>query len=206
MEDLRDCQKGSDKNSYFRVGNEMILVEDIINPQERKRGILDCQVGKGFRMRLSESIRSSEVSSDQEGVLIDEDSCGFFGHVNEDDEKLNTSTIKEEDQRCIMIIAGIKLFLPTIQAEASTCVASAAIEGKPTESVKKEEEKEKKLMFSPAEGEENSAELLKIFSLEVEQELTAALEFAAEGEAYSMDFSEMYEELESLERRVILQR
>jgi hypothetical protein len=63
-------------------------------------------VGKGIRMRLSESLRSSEVSSDQQGVLIDEDSCGFADHVNEDDEKLNTSTIKEEDQRCILIIGG----------------------------------------------------------------------------------------------------
>jgi hypothetical protein len=28
------------------------------------------------------------VSSGQQGVLIDEDSCGFADHVNEDDEKL----------------------------------------------------------------------------------------------------------------------
>jgi hypothetical protein len=45
-------------------------------------------------------------------VLIGEDSCGFSYHVNEDDEKLNTSITKEEDQRSILIIGGIKIFLP----------------------------------------------------------------------------------------------
>jgi hypothetical protein len=42
--------------------------------------------------------------------------------VNEDDEMVNTSTIKEEDQRCIMIIGGIKLFMPSSQAEARISV------------------------------------------------------------------------------------
>jgi hypothetical protein len=156
-------------------------------------------------MRLSESLRSSEVSSDQQGVLIDEDSCGFVDHVNEYDEKLNTSTIKEEDQRCILIIGGIKTFLPSSQAEASINVVGAATKGQPTETFKEEEEKEKTLMFSPAEGEEHSTELLKIFSQEAEQEMTAALEPATEEEADNMDFVELYEELEALERRVIVQ-
>jgi hypothetical protein len=44
-------------------------------------------------------------------------------HMNEDDEKLNTSTLKEEDQRCILIIGGISIFLPRIPIEASACVA-----------------------------------------------------------------------------------
>jgi hypothetical protein len=72
-------------------------------------------VGREKEMRLSESLRSSEVSSCQQGVLIDEDSCGFADHVNEDDEKLNTSITKEEDQRSILIIGGIKIFLPNSQ-------------------------------------------------------------------------------------------
>jgi hypothetical protein len=59
-------------------------------------------------------------------------------------------------------------------------------------------------MFSPAEGEEHSIELLEIFSQEVEQEITATLEFAAEEEADNMDFVDLYEELEALERRVIV--
>jgi hypothetical protein len=48
------------------------------------------------------------VSSYQEGVLIYEYSCGFADHVNVYDEKSNTSTIKEEDQRCILMIGGSK--------------------------------------------------------------------------------------------------
>jgi hypothetical protein len=90
-----------------------------------RREIPYWQVGKGFRMRQSESIRNSEVSSYQEGVFLDEYSCGFSNHVNEYYEKINTSTIKEEDHRCILIIGGIKKFLPSSQAEASISVASA---------------------------------------------------------------------------------
>ena len=111
-------------------------------------------------MRLSESIRDSGVSSGQQGVLRSEDSCGFSDHVNEDDDKLNTSTIKEENQRCILIIGGIEVFLPHSPDEASTCVADATIEeGYPTMTVIEEEEEnmEQTLMFSPAEGEEHSA-------------------------------------------------
>jgi hypothetical protein len=45
--------------------------------------------------------------------------------VNEDDEKLNTFTIQEEDQRSILIIGGIKIFLPNSQVEASAHDESA---------------------------------------------------------------------------------
>jgi hypothetical protein len=54
-------------------------------------------VGREKEMRLSESLESSEVSSYQQGILIGEYSCGFANHVNEDDEKLNTFIIEEED-------------------------------------------------------------------------------------------------------------
>jgi hypothetical protein len=47
--------------------------------------------------------------------------------------------------------------------------------------------------------------LLKIFSQEAETEMTAALEPAAEEEADNMDFVDLYEELEALERRVMVQ-
>jgi hypothetical protein len=202
-EDLIDCQEDNSGNSYCQVGNEMGS-GDLIDCQESRREIPNFQVGKGREMRLSESLRSSGESSYQQGVLIDEDSCGFVNHVNEDDEKLNTSITKEEDQRSVLIIGGIKSFLPSNQAEASISVAGATIEGQPIETVK-EEEMEQTLMFSPAEGKEHSTELLKIFSQEAEQEMTAALKLAAEGETDNMDFVELYEELESLERRVIVQ-
>jgi hypothetical protein len=46
--------------------------------------------------------------------------------MNEDDEKLNTSTV--EDRRSILIIGGIKIFFSSIQGEASICVAGVAAE------------------------------------------------------------------------------
>jgi hypothetical protein len=55
------------------------------------------------------------------------------------------------------------------------------------------------------EGEENSKELLNIFSQEAEQEMTVSLKLAAEDETYSMDFADLYEELKALERRVMVQ-
>jgi hypothetical protein len=64
---------------------------------------------------------------------------------------------------------------------------------------------EQTLMSTPAEGEENSEEWLKIFSQEAEQEMTVALKPAAEEETDNMDFVDLYEELESLERRVMVQ-
>jgi hypothetical protein len=105
---------------------------DLIDYQVGRREVPNFQVGRGKEMRLSESLRSSEVGSGQQGVLIGEDSCGFVDHVNEDDEKLNTLTIKEEDQRSILIIGGIKTFLPNNQVEASAHDESAAKKGKTT--------------------------------------------------------------------------
>jgi hypothetical protein len=46
-------------------------------------------------------------------------------HVNEDDEKLNTSIMKEEDQRSVLIIRGIQIFLLDSPVEARACVADA---------------------------------------------------------------------------------
>jgi hypothetical protein len=90
------------------VGNEMRSPVDIIDCQEGRGEILYFPVGKGSRMGLSKNLKSSEENSHQQGMLIGgreaeerphlyEDSCGFVEHVNEDDEKLNTPTIKEED-------------------------------------------------------------------------------------------------------------
>jgi hypothetical protein len=181
-------------------------MEDLIDCQVGRREIPYCQVGKGFRTRLFESIRNSEVISYQQGEFVDEYSCGFANHVDEYYEKINTSTIKEEDQRCILIIGGIKTFLPSSQAEASISVAGVEIEGKSIESIKEEEEKENTLMFSPTEGKEHSTKFLKIFIQETEQEMTATLKPTIEGEVDNMDFTELYEELEALKRRLIVQR
>jgi hypothetical protein len=61
-----------------------------------RREVQKSQVGRGKEVILSESLTDSVESSCQQGVLIDEDLCGFVYHVNEDDENLNTLTIQEE--------------------------------------------------------------------------------------------------------------
>jgi hypothetical protein len=104
---------------------------DLIDCQVGRREVPNCQVGRGKEMRLSESLTDSVESSYQQGVLMDEDSCGFADHVNEYDEKLNTLTIQEEDQRSILIIGGIQIFLPDSPVEARACVADATREGQP---------------------------------------------------------------------------
>jgi hypothetical protein len=62
-------------------------------------------VGKGDEERLSESLTSSKKSSYQQGVLM------------------------EEDQRGILIIGGISIFLPIIPTEANTQLSGATEEG-----------------------------------------------------------------------------
>jgi len=92
-------------------------------------------------MRLSESFESLEVSSCQRVVMIGEYSCGFVDHLNEYDNKLKTFTIQEENQKSVLVIRGIKVFLPNNQEETSARDESATVgEGKPTMTVIEEEE------------------------------------------------------------------
>jgi hypothetical protein len=63
-------------------------------------------------VRLSESLMNSKESSDQQGVLTE-----------------------EEDHRHILIIGGINIFLPSIPVEASAHVEGAAEERQPTKTV-----------------------------------------------------------------------
>jgi hypothetical protein len=128
LEDLRDCQEGRTKISNCQVGNEMRSLWDLIDCQEDSREIsccqegnemgskdlIDCQegsrkfpifqVGRGTEVRLSESLMNSEVSSDQREELTG------------------------EDQKGILIIGGIEIFLPLSPVEARVCVAEAATE------------------------------------------------------------------------------
>jgi hypothetical protein len=64
---------------------------------------------------------------------------------------------------------------------------------------------EQTLMSTPTEGEDNSTELIKIFSQEVKQEMTVALELTKEEESNNMDFDDLYAELEALEKTVMVQ-
>jgi hypothetical protein len=64
---------------------------------------------------------------------------------------------------------------------------------------------DKTMMSTPREGEENSTEWLKSFSQEAKQEMTTIMKPIAEEEVDNMDFVDLYEELEALKRRVIVQ-
>jgi hypothetical protein len=123
------------------VGNERISSEDLIDCQEGRGEIPIFQVGKGEEMRLSESLKNSVGSSYQQGVLT------------------------EEDQRSVLIIGGIRIFLPTSQAEASICVAEAT-KGQPVVTVM--EEKEQISESAPAEKEEHTVKMLTQWEKELE--------------------------------------
>ena len=64
VDDLIDCQEGSDGSLDFQMGNEEGSL-DLIDLQVGRGGILDLQVGKAEDM-------NSVESSYQKGVLIDE--------------------------------------------------------------------------------------------------------------------------------------
>ena len=101
---------------------------DLINFQVGRGDIPNFQVGKGEEMSSTE-ISWKRVLTDEEEAeeipLSYGDSCGIVDHVNEDDEKLKTSTVKEKDKGSILVIGGIEVFLPHNPIEARECVADA---------------------------------------------------------------------------------
>jgi hypothetical protein len=97
------------------VGNEEGSL-DLIDFHGGRREIPYRQVGEGEEMNSIES-------SYQKRVLIDEHSCGFLDQVNEDDEKLNNPIAVKEDQRCVLIVGGIQIFLPNSATKTNTRVA-----------------------------------------------------------------------------------
>jgi hypothetical protein len=93
---------------------EMELV-DSMDFQEGSGDIPYCQVGRDDQMRLSEGLINSEMNLDQQMQLT------------------------EEDLRNLLMIGGIKIFLPLAQEEVEICVACAAVaEEQSTETVKEE--------------------------------------------------------------------
>jgi hypothetical protein len=108
-------REGSDGSSSFQVGKEEGSLH-LIEFHGGRREIPYRQVGEGEEM-------NSVESSYQKGVLIDEHSCGFADQVNEDDEKLNNPIAVEEDQRFVLIVGGIQIFLPNSPTETNTRVS-----------------------------------------------------------------------------------
>jgi hypothetical protein len=149
----------------FQVGNEKGSV-DLINCQVGRGDIPDFQVGKGEEMSSAESSHQRMLTDEEEAEgrpHSDGDSRGAASRVNEDDEKLQTSTIEEKDQGSILIIGGVEIFLPSGQGEASTDVADAT--GRQQAETVMEEE-EQILMSVPTEGE-RPVELLTQWELEL---------------------------------------
>jgi hypothetical protein len=88
-------QEGGVESSNFQEGTEMGSIDLIDYQVGRGRGETSyCQEGKGEQMRPCESLMNSEVSSHQQGERT------------------------EKDQRCLLIIGGIEVFLPHSQVEA----------------------------------------------------------------------------------------
>jgi hypothetical protein len=73
---------------------------DLGDYQEGRTKISSIQVGNKEDMRLCECLMNSEVSSDQLGTLRE-----------------------EEDQKFILMIGGIGIFLPSSPVEANACIA-----------------------------------------------------------------------------------
>jgi hypothetical protein len=96
--DIVDCQEGIGGSSYFHEGNEKRLVRDLTDCQEGRTRVSSFQVGTN-EVILSKILRNSKVSSDEIGTLKE-----------------------EEDQRYILIIGGISIFLPRSPVEEITCV------------------------------------------------------------------------------------
>jgi len=112
---------------------EEISARDLVDFKGGKDEISSCQVGKE-EMRLSKSLKSSEKSSDKQGVLIE-----------------------EENQRCIPIMGGIRILLPSSPVKASEHVESAEEGRQPTKTIMKE--KEHTLTYSQVvKGEEDNSD------------------------------------------------
>jgi hypothetical protein len=76
--------------------------------------------------------------------------------------------LMEEDQKCILIIGGIEVFLPHSPVEARACVADATTEERQPTVTIIEEEKEQILMSSPTEEEEHAVKMLTPWEKELE--------------------------------------
>jgi hypothetical protein len=141
-------------------------------------------VGRGIEVRLCKSLMNLELSSDQPEELTE-----------------------EKDQKDILIIGGIQIFLPLSPVEARVCVVDVVTrERQPVVTVGEMEQISEATQAE--EGNDHFEEWLKFFGQEDETKTTTALELATEEEEEtdSMSFDNLCEQIKSLERRVIVQR
>jgi hypothetical protein len=206
--DLTDYQKDSQEILHCQLGNERRLLRDLEDCQEGSGSILNCQVGRDEQMRLSEGLINSEMKLDQQVQLK-----------------------AVEDQRNLLMIGGIEVFLPFSQEEAEQSTVTVREEEleQTLEAAQEREENEHseerlndfsqgaereevaalKLTAEEAGAEEEDKhyeEWLDIFSQEDEE--TATWEFAAEEEEEDTDnicFADLCQQIEALEERVKVQ-
>jgi hypothetical protein len=92
----------------------------ISNFQEGRDENYDFQVGKEEEMRLCESLRNLERSSYQQGVLTQmEETRLSKSLMNSGESSYHQGVLTEEDHKCILMIGGIGIFLPSSPTEAN---------------------------------------------------------------------------------------
>jgi hypothetical protein len=89
--------------------------------------------------------------------------------VNEDDDKLQTFTIREVDLKILIMIGGIDIFLPLAQEEAEICVADAATTGGQLDETIAEGLEQIPKAAQAEKENEHFEECLNAFSQEVEE-------------------------------------
>jgi hypothetical protein len=202
LRDLTDCQEDSQGISHCQLGNDMRSLRDLEDCQEGSRSIPYCQVGRDEQMRLSEGLMNSEVSWNQPEELTeqvssevdldqqvqlteDEDSCGFPSHVNEDDDKLKTFTIREADLRSLIMIGGIEIFLPLAQEEAEIWVADATTTEEQLVETVREEELEQISEAAQARGEMSILRSVSSCSTEADSRRSRRMSILRNGSIFS---------------------
>jgi hypothetical protein len=114
---------------------------------------------------------------------------------------------EKEYRRNILMIGGIEIFLPHSPEEAKICVADEAAttrERQPAMTIREEELEQTLETSHVGEEDENSKEWLNIFIQEAKKTTTLELAEAEEEEADNKRFVDLCEQIEALERRVIV--
>jgi hypothetical protein len=115
VEDLIDCHENSQGISHFQVGNGSRSLRDLMDFQEGSREFPIFQVGKGIEMGLVDSIDCQEGSRNipifqvgrDKKVRLCESLMNSEGSLDQ-----QMQLTKEEDLRNLLMIGGIKIFLP----------------------------------------------------------------------------------------------
>jgi hypothetical protein len=107
--------------------------------------------------------------------------------------------MEKEDQKCLLIIGGIEIFLPLSPVEVRACVVDTTSNSRRTTSCDCQKRWSRYQRLAQAKEKEHSEEWLKSFSQEAEKETTAALKLTAKEEHADKILTPWELELEMLE-------